>query len=98
MFTATLACTADPLTWTDVGAQAGGGLAFVEMVQASVTVPSKPPDGVTVVVNVAEPPAVTVAEAGVGADKEKLPDAAFTVSVRVAEWASDPELPMTVTG
>ena len=98
MFTVTLACTADePFTWTEVGTQAGGGLALVETLHVSVTVPPKPLDGVMVVVNVAELPAVTVAVVGLGADNAKLAAAAsFTVNITVAGWVSDPSVPVTV--
>jgi hypothetical protein len=82
--TVMLACAAEPFTWTKVDAQAGGGVALVETLQARVTVPSKPPDGVTVVVKLDALPAVTVAEAGVGADSEKPAPAPVTVRVTVA--------------
>jgi hypothetical protein len=98
VFTVTLACTADPFTGTEVDAQAGGGLALVETMQASVTVPLKPPAGVMVVVKVDEPPVVTVATEGFGADNEKLAPAAVTVSVTVAGWTKEPDVPTTVMG
>jgi hypothetical protein len=98
VFTVKLAPTAAPLTWTRVEAQVGAGLALVETAQARVTVPSKPPVGVTVVEKVAELPAVTVPVAGLGVESEKLAPAAVTVKVTITGWTSDPEVPVTVMG
>ena len=98
MVTVSVVCTAAPFTVTLAEEHAGAGLALVAMTQLRVTVPPKPPVGLTVVVKVAEPPAVTVAEAGVGVDSEKLPPPAVTVSVTVAGLVSDPDVPVTVMG
>ena len=97
MVTVSVVCTAAPFTVTLADAHAGAGLALVAMTQLRVTVPPKLPVGVTVVVKVAELPAVTVAEAGLGVDSEKVPPA-VTVSVTVAGLVSDPDVPVTVMG
>lgn len=97
MVTFSVAGAAAPLTVTWVDEQAGAGLALVAMTQLKITVPAKPPDGVMTVVNVAELPAVTVAEAGLGVDSEKLPPA-ITVSVTVTGLVSDSDVPVTVIG
>jgi len=86
-----------PFTVTLAGAHAGAGLALVAITQLRVTVPPKLPVGVTVVVKVAELPAVTVAEAGLGVESEKLPPA-VTASVTVAGLVNDPDVPVTVMG
>jgi hypothetical protein len=96
--TVSVVCTAAPFTVTLADEHAGAGLALVAMTQLRVTVPLKLPDGVTVVVKVAELPAATVAEAGLGVDSEKLPPPAVTVSVTVAGELSDPDVPVTVMG
>lgn len=93
----TVACAATPFTVTWVDVQAGAGEALVEIAQLRLTVPAKPPDGVMVVVNVAEPPGATVAEAGFGVVSEKLAPA-ITVKVTVTEWESAPDVPVTAMG
>ena len=98
MFTVMLACTAPPFTWTTVDAHVGAGLALVATLQPRVTVPSKPPDGVTVVAKVAALPAVTVALAGLGVDNEKFAPAPVTTSVMLAGLVSNPEVPISVMG
>jgi hypothetical protein len=95
--TVIVAGTAAPFTVTLADKHAGAGLALVATTQLRVTVPPKLPDGVTVVVKVVEPPAVTVAEAGLGVDSEKVPPT-VTVSVTVAGEVCDPDVPVTVMG
>ena len=97
MVTLSVACAAAPLTVTWLDEQAGAGLALVAIAQLRLTVPAKLPDGVMEVVNVAELPAVTVAEAGLGVDSEKLPPA-VTRRVTVTGWVSDSDVPVTVMG
>ena len=98
MVAVSVVCTAAPFTVTLADAHAGAGLTLVTTAQLRVTVPLKLPDGVTVVVKVAEPPAVTVAEAGLGVESENLPPPAVTVSMTVAALVSDPDVPFTVMG
>jgi len=74
-----------PLMVTDVAVQAGAGLALVAMEQVRFTVPRKPPDGVMLVVKVAELPAVTVIDDGEGDDIWKPPPPAPTVRLTEAE-------------
>jgi hypothetical protein len=70
----------------------------VVMLQARFTVPAKPPLPFTVIVDVAEVPADTVAEAGLAAASVKLLlTAAVTTSVTVVGLTRDPEVPVTVT-
>ena len=97
MVRVSVVCTAVPFTVTLAEEHAGAGLALVAMTQLRVTVPPKLPEGVTVVVKVVEPPAVTVAEAGLGGDSEKVPPT-VTVSVTVAGEVCDPDVPVTVMG
>jgi hypothetical protein len=93
VLTVSVACTGAPLSVTGVEEQTGGGVALVAIVQLKVTVPLKPTDGVTVVVKVAELPAVTLIEAGFGDDSEKLP---CTVMLTDVFWLTEAELPVIV--
>ena len=63
-------------------------------VQAKVTEPVKPPLGVTVIVEVADPPAATVAGLSAGAATAKPGD--DTVKLTEVLWTVDPEVPVTV--
>jgi hypothetical protein len=63
-------------------------------VQASVTEPVKPPVGVMVTVEVADPPAVTVAGLSTGAAIVNPGDA--TVKLTDVLWTVAPEVPVTV--
>lgn len=98
MATLIVTCAAPPFTVTCVDMQVGAGLALVAMTQPRLTVPAKLPEGMTEVVNVTELPAVTVAEAGLGVDSEKLPPVAITVSVTVTGLVSASDVPVTVIG
>jgi hypothetical protein len=80
--------------------QTGAGLAVVVMLQAKFTVPLKPPEGTTAIVDVAEPPADTVAEVGLAVNVKLPPPpdvATVKVSGGVVVWVTDPEVPVTVT-
>jgi hypothetical protein len=81
VLTVSAPCTGEPLTSTEVDEQTGAGLALVTTLQLKVTVPTKPPDGVMIVVKAAEPPAVTVILAGLGEDSEKPALVGLTVNV-----------------
>jgi hypothetical protein len=79
--------------------QTGAGLAVVVMLQVRFTVPAKPPVPLTAIVDVADFPADTVAEAGLAAASVKLPPPeAVTTSVTVAVLLTEPEVPVMVTG
>jgi hypothetical protein len=97
VFTVNVACTGLLPTVTVVDEQAGAGVALVAIVQLRVTLPVKPPDGVTVTAKFAELPALTVAEEGFGDDSEKsgFAGAEVTFSVTAVEWASCPDVPVT---
>lgn len=72
----------------------GAGLPPPVTAQAKVTEPVKPPLGVTVMVEVADPPAATVAGLSAGAATAKLGD--DTVKLTEVLWTVDPEVPVTV--
>ena len=63
-------------------------------VQAKVTEPVKPPLGVTVMVEVADPPAATVAGLSAGAAIAKPGD--DTVKLTEVLWTVAPDVPVTV--
>ena len=72
----------------------GAGLPPPVTAQAKVTEPVKPPLGVTVMVEVADPPAATVAGLSAGAATAKPGD--DTVKLTEVLWTVDPEVPVTV--
>ena len=90
-----VACTGAPLTVTRVDAQTGAGLALVAIAQLRITVPLKPPDGVTVVMKVADLPGITLTEAGVG-DASVKPGGIWTIRPTDVLWLADPEVPTIV--
>lgn len=66
-------------------------------VQVRLTVELKPPEGVIVTVDVAEPPGVTVAGAsGAAVSANDGAAAAVTVRLAVVVWTSVPEVPVIV--
>jgi hypothetical protein len=89
--------TGAPLVVTEAGLseQVGAGLATVIMLQPKLTVPLKPPDGARVIVEVADPPAVT--DAGKGEAERLKSGAACTVKLTDPLWLTDPEVPVIVT-
>jgi hypothetical protein len=62
--------------------------------QVNVTVPVKPPLGVTVMVEVALPPAAAIVAA---VPLNVYTEGRFTVTGTVAVWETPPALPVTVT-
>lgn len=72
----------------------GAGLPPPVTVQANATEPVKPPVGVIVMVEVADPPAAIVAGVSAGAATAKPGDA--TVKLTDVLWAVEPEVPVTV--
>jgi hypothetical protein len=76
-------------------AQVGAGLPPPVTLQVSATAPVKPPVGATVIVEVADAPAETVAGDSAGAAIVKLGD--DTVRLTEVLWLVAPEVPVTVT-
>lgn len=83
------------VTELELNAQVGaGGPPPVMLLQASATVPVKPPVGAMVTVEVADPPAETVAGDSAGAVIVK--PGADTVRLTDVLWTVAPEVPVTV--
>lgn len=63
------------------------------LVNDRVTVPVKPPTGVTVMLQLPEPPWLT----GTGCGEQAVRVKSVTLTVTIALWDSDPLVPVTVT-
>jgi hypothetical protein len=96
VLTVTVRVPLPPLTVTELRLHAGGKAVTGVTAQLSLTVELKPPEGVIVIVDVAEPPGVTVA--GVSGAADRVNDGAVAVTVRLAVvvWTRVPEVPLIV--
>jgi hypothetical protein len=86
-----------PATDAELNLQAGGTAVAGVTAQVRFTAELKPPAGATVTMEVAVPPADTVAGVSTAAASENVAAPPVTDRLRVAVWVRLPEVPLTVT-
>jgi len=85
-----------PLTVAELRLHVGGTAVTGVTAQVRLTVELKPPEGVIVTLDVAEPPGVTVAGDSGAAVSANDGAAAVTVRLAVVVWTTVPEVPVIV--